>query len=223
MKNRKIEFVDLGVVDYPQAYDLQLEYLNQNIELKNNAQPTKNTVIFVEHPHVYTLGKHGDRFNLKISDQKLKEINAIFVRTDRGGDITYHGYGQIVAYPIFDLDNWDILIRRYIYALEEVIIRTLQEYGLQATRLEKAPGVWMVDRPIPEKICAIGVRVSRGITMHGFAFNINTDLRYFDYINPCGFTDKGVTSLQKELGRKVDMNEVKEKLKKYFLEVFDEF
>ena len=222
MKNREIEFKDLGVVEYPRAYDIQLEYLNENVERKHRGEPTKNTVLFVEHPHVYTLGKHGHRSNLKISDQKLKEINAIFVETDRGGDITYHGYGQIVAYPIFDLDNWDILIRRYVYALEEVIIRTLREYGLDATRLDGAPGVWMTNRTMPEKICAIGIRVTKGITMHGFAFNINTDLRYFDYINPCGFTDKGVTSLQKELGQEVDMDEVKDKLKKYFVEVFGE-
>ena len=222
MKNQEIDFHDLGVVEYPRAYDIQLEFLNKNIERKQKGEPTKNTVLFVEHPHVYTLGKHGERSNLKISDQKLKEINAIFVETDRGGDITYHGYGQIVAYPIFDLDNWDILTRRYVYALEEIIIRTLSEYGLEATRLQGAPGVWMTDRPVPEKICAIGIRVIKGITMHGFALNVNTDLHYFDYINPCGFTDKGVTSLQKELGHKVDMDEVKDKLKKYFVQVFGE-
>ncbi len=220
MKNKHIEFRDLGVMDYRQAYDLQIELLNRNIERKNNGDSTQNIVLYVEHPHVYTLGKNGDRSNLKISDDMLRRINATFVHTDRGGDITYHGYGQIVIYPIFDLSNWDILIRRYIHNIEEVIIRTLKDYGLEASRLEGAPGVWMLDRPRPEKICAIGVRVSRGITMHGLAFNINTDLKYFDYINPCGFTDKGVTSLQKELGRKVPLDEVKEKLSHYFVEVF---
>ncbi len=224
MKNKHIEFRDLGVMDYSQAYDLQIELLNRNIERKNNGDTTQNIVLYVEHPHVYTLGKNGDRSNLKISDEMLRRINATFVHTDRGGDITYHGYGQIVIYPIFDLDNWDILIRRYIHSIEEVIIRTLQDYGLEGKRLQGAPGVWLYGdgRQIPEKICAIGVRVSRGITMHGLAFNINTDLKYFDYINPCGFTDKGVTSLQKELRREVPLNEVKEKLSHYFVEVFGE-
>ena len=222
--NKTINFKDLGTLDYKKAYNIQLEYLNKNILKKNNGEPTENTVLFVEHPHVYTLGKNGDRLNLKISGQRLKEINATFVHTDRGGDITYHGYGQIVIYPIFDLNNWNILIRRYIYAIEEVIIRTLKEYKIEGKRLDQSPGIWLYGdaRKIPEKICAIGVKVSRGITMHGLAFNINTDLRYFDYINPCGFVDKGVSSLQKELGYQVDMNEVKEKLKKYFIQVFEE-
>ena len=222
--NKTINFKDLGTLDYKKAYNIQLEYLNKNILKKNNGEPTENTVLFVEHPHVYTLGKNGDRLNLKISGQRLKEINATFVHTDRGGDITYHGYGQIVIYPIFDLNNWNILIRRYIYAIEEVIIRTLKEYKIEGKRLDQSPGIWLYgdNRKIPEKICAIGVKVSRGITMHGLAFNINTDLRYFDYINPCGFVDKGVSSIQKELGYQVDMNEVKEKLKKYFIQVFEE-
>jgi len=222
--NKTINFKDLGTLDYKKAYNIQLEYLNKNILKKNNGEPTENTVLFVEHPHVYTLGKNGDRLNLKISGQRLKEINATFVHTDRGGDITYHGYGQIVIYPIFDLNNWNILIRRYIYAIEEVIIRTLKEYKIEGKRLDQSPGIWLYGdaRKIPEKICAIGVKVSRGITMHGLAFNINTDLRYFDYINPCGFVDKGVSSLQKELGYQVDMNKVKEKLKKYFIQVFEE-
>jgi len=222
--NKTINFKDLGTLDYKKAYNIQLEYLNKNILKKNNGEPTENTVLFVEHPHVYTLGKNGDRLNLKISGQRLKEINATFVHTDRGGDITYHGYGQIVIYPIFDLNNWNILIRRYIYAIEEVIIRTLKEYKIEGKRLDQSPGIWLYGdaRKIPEKICAIGVKVSRGITMHGLAFNINTDLRYFDYINPCGFVDKGVSSIQKELGYQVDMNKVKEKLKKYFIQVFEE-
>jgi lipoyl(octanoyl) transferase len=219
-----IEFKNLGVVEYQKAYQIQLEYFNRNIENKNSGRPTQNIVLYVEHPHVYTLGKHGDRSNLLISDQMLKQINATFVRTDRGGDITYHGYGQQVIYPIFDLDNFGILIKKYIWAIEEVIIRTLKDYGIEGKRLQGAPGIWLYGdgREKPEKICAIGVRVSRGVTMHGLAFNINTDLRYFEFINPCGFTDKGVTSLEKELGHSVPMEQVREKLTKYFNQVFQE-
>ncbi len=222
MKNTAIQFTDLGTVEYTKAYKIQLEYLNKNISLKEQGLTTENTVLFVQHPHVYTLGKHGHRSNLKISEQKLKEINAIFVQTDRGGDITYHGYGQLVIYPIVDLDNWALMTRRYIYSLEQVVINMLKEYGLNATRLENAPGIWMTDRTLPEKICAIGVRIIHGITMHGLALNVNTDLSYFDYINPCGFTDKGVTSMKKELGQDIDMREVKEKFKQHFTQVFDQ-
>ena len=220
--NKEIKFKDLGIVPYNEAYEIQLEYFNNTIERKKQGLETENIVLFVEHPHVYTLGKNGDRSNLKITDTFLKRIDAIFVQTDRGGDITYHGYEQIVIYPIFDLDNFGILIKKYVHSIEEVIIRTIREYGLEAERLKGAPGIWMTDRQRPEKICAIGVRVSHATTMHGLAFNINTDLKYFDYINPCGFTDKGVTSMQKELGREIDKEEVKEKLKKYFVEVFNE-
>ena len=220
MKNKTLEFKDLGVIEYQKAYEYQLKLFNENIEKKLAGQPTKNTVIFCEHPHVYTLGKSGKRENLLISDEFLKKINATFVHTDRGGDITYHGYGQIVIYPILDLDNFGILVKKYVNAVEEVIIRTLADYGIKAERLKGAPGIWLTDRQIPEKICALGIRVSRGVTMHGLAFNINTNLDYFQYINPCGFTDKGVTSLQKELNREVPLDEVKEKLKKYFVEVF---
>ncbi len=220
MQNKEIIFDDWGTLEYPKAYERQLKYFNENIERKKQGEPTKNFVFFVEHPHVYTLGKSGNENNLIVNDDFLKKINATYVRTDRGGDITYHGYGQIVIYPILDLANFDILIKRYIFSIEEAIIRTLREYGIDATRLDKAAGIWLTDRPRPEKICALGVRVSRGITMHGLAFNINTDLKYFQYINPCGFTDKGVTSLQKELGQQIDIQEVKQYLEKYFNEVF---
>lgn len=222
MQNRNIEFVNLGTVEYQKAYEIQLQYFNKNIEAKLNKQPTTNTVLFVEHPHVYTLGKSGNYANLIIPQAFLEKINATFVHTDRGGDITYHGYGQIVIYPIFDLDNFGILIKKYVHSVEEVIIRTLKEFNISATRIDGAAGVWLIDnkRPKPEKICALGIRVSRGITMHGLAFNINTDLNYFNYINPCGFTDKGVTSLEKELGHKVPLEKVMKLLEKYFVEVF---
>lgn len=219
--NKNIEFKDLGIVEYGNAYEMQLQYFNKTIEDKQNKLQTNNIVLFVEHPHVYTLGKSGNFANLIIPEAFLKKINATFYRTDRGGDITYHGYGQIVIYPIFNLENFGILIKRYIHSIEEVIIRTLKEYGIEAERIESASGVWLTkNRQKAEKICALGVRVSRGVTMHGLAFNINTDLKYFEYINPCGFTDKGVTSLQRELGREIDTNEVKQKLSKHFVEVF---
>jgi len=217
-----LEFKNLGVVEYNKAYDIQLQYLNENIRRREQGQQPRNIVLYVEHPHVYTLGKNGDRNNLLASDEKLKEINATFVRTDRGGDITYHGYGQQVIYPVFDLYYFGIMVRRYIQAIEEVIIRTLRHYGIEGKRLEGAPGIWLYGdgRPVPEKICAIGVRISRGVTMHGLAFNVNTDLSYFDYINPCGFTDKGVTSMQRELGHRVSMAAVRKVLSGEFESVF---
>ena len=220
--NKKIIFRDLGTVLYADAYKIQKSIFEESIQTKLQKKPTDNFLLFVEHPHVYTLGKNGDSDNLMISDSVLKKINASYFKTDRGGDITYHGFGQIVIYPIFDLDNFDILIKKYIFSIEEAIIRTLKYYKINSTRLQKAAGIWLIDRDRPEKICALGVRVSRGVTMHGLAFNINTDLSYFEHINPCGFTDKGVTSLQKEIGTKVSIDEVKRLLKKNFLDVFDE-
>ncbi len=223
MNDKKIIFKDIGTVEYADAYKIQTDFFEQTIKNKLDKKKTENKLLFVEHPHVYTLGKSGNVSNLMITEDFLKKINATFFRTDRGGDITYHGYGQIVIYPIFDLANFNILIKKYIFSIEEAIIRTLKEYNISAERLEKAAGIWLTkNRPRPEKICALGVRVSRGVTMHGLAFNINTDLKYFDYINPCGFTDKGVTSLQKELGHLIDIQEVKKHLKKYFTEVFSE-
>ncbi len=220
--NKKIIFEDLGTMSYAEAYKYQLKLFNETIEKKKSGEPTENRLLFVEHPHVYTLGKSGDSANLTIPESFLKKINATFFRTDRGGDITYHGYGQIVIYPIFDLDNFDILIKKYIFSIEEAVIRTLKNYNINAKRIEKASGVWLTDRKKPEKICALGVRVSRAVTMHGLAFNINTNLKYFNYINPCGFTNKGVTSLQKELNKKIDLQEVKDKLKKNFETIFSE-
>ncbi len=219
------KFIDLGIVDYQKAYQIQSQYFNQNIDRKQAGQPTQNTVLFVEHPHVYTLGKHGQRSNLLADEQQLKQIQATFVTTDRGGDITYHGPGQQVVYPVIDMDFFGILTKKYVWALEEVVIQLLREYEIAARRLEGAPGVWLYadGRKQPEKICAIGVKVSHNITMHGLALNVNTDLSYFDYINPCGFTDKGVTSIEKELGHKVDMQQIKDLLQKYFEKVFSQF
>ncbi len=218
---KKIVFEDWGTLEYGKAYERQLVYFNEKIENKGQNIENENNIFFVEHPHVYTLGKSGDLANLIIPESFLQKIGASFYRTDRGGDITYHGFGQIVIYPIIDLSNYNLFIKKYIYSLEQVIINMLKEYGVDAVRIEKAAGIWLLDRPKPEKICAVGVRVSKDITMHGMALNINTDLNYFNYINPCGFTDKGVTSLQKELGREIDINEVKEIIKSKFIEVFD--
>ncbi len=222
--NKKIIFEELGVMDYAKAYDYQLKLFNETIKAKTEQRETLNRVLFVEHPHVYTLGKNGDKSNLIISEDFLKRIDATYYQTDRGGDITYHGYGQIVIYPIFDLNNYNILVRKYIHSIEEVIIRTLKDYEIEAYRVDKASGVWLLEdeeHKILRKMCALGVRVSRGVTMHGLAFNINTNLDYFGYINPCGFTDRGVTSLKAELKREVSVEEVKEKLKKYFIEIFE--
>jgi len=214
---------ELGRMPYREAWDLQSSLLEEMLRRRDEErQEMAGYLLFVEHPHVYTLGKSGDRRNLLIPEDKLREEKIEFYHTDRGGDITYHGPGQIVGYPILDLNLLGLGIRRYIDLIEETVIRTVAHYGLEAARLEGAAGVWMrAGTSRPEKICAIGVRVSRGITMHGFAFNISTDLHYFRYINPCGFTDKGVTSLEKELGRKIAPEEVKEVLTGHFSRLFD--
>ena len=187
-------------------------------------EETPNYLLFVEHPHVYTLGKSGDEHNMLANSDKLKEINATFVKTNRGGDITYHGFGQIVGYPIVDLDNFKSDIFKYMRDLEEAIIRSIADYGLKGERSEGETGVWLdVGKPYARKICAMGVKTSKWVTMHGFALNVNTDLRYFEYIIPCGIKDKSVTSLARELERNFDDGEVlelKEKIKKYFTEVF---
>ena len=228
LKNGKyrITFRDLGLIDYKEAWDLQEKTLEKVVKRKleggQDTFPEGQAVYFCEHPHVYTLGKSGKNQNLLIRDDFLKRIQAQFYRIDRGGDITYHGPGQIVGYPVIDLESLGIKVRDYIWMLEESVIRTLDRYGIAAGRLEGATGVWLdTDRPAgTRKICAIGVRVSRYVTMHGFAFNVNTDLRYFEYINPCGFTDKGVTSMQLELGRGMDIREVSEILREQLQEMF---
>ena len=227
--NKKVKFQDLGTKDYQPSWDYQEQLLKQNLDIKvhNRENPddlrkTENHLLFVEHPHVYTLGKSGHESNLLANENKLKEINATYVKVNRGGDITYHGYGQIVGYPVLDLENFYTDIHRYMRDLEEVIIRTLAEYGLHGERSPGETGVWFdVGKPYARKICALGVKASRWITIHGFALNVNTDMRYFDYIIPCGITDKQVTSMKRELETEVDFEEVKDKIKKHFQEVFD--
>jgi lipoyl(octanoyl) transferase len=210
-----VEFTDLGLRDYKETWDLQLQALEKLVRAKTGS-PDPDALpclYFVEHPNVYTLGKSGHENNLLIQPPFLASIGATYYRIDRGGDITYHGPGQIVGYPIFDLDRLGIGVKKYIDKLEEAIILTLAEYSIAASRIDQATGVWLgAEGAGTRKICAIGVRVSRGVTMHGFALNVNTDLSYFNHINPCGFTDKGVTSMQKELGAKQDMDKVKQRL-----------
>lgn len=219
---QQVFFEDLGLIDYKKAWDYQEEQFEKVMQHKMAAKGDLHYLLFCEHPHVYTLGKSGTSTNLLISDEMLKRINATYYRINRGGDITYHGPGQIVVYPIFNLESFGITLKEYIHKLEEIIIRFLESYGIQASRLEGATGVWLdVGAAGRErKICAIGVRASRFVTMHGLAFNINTDLNYFSYINPCGFIDKGVTSLQVELGKPVDMLSVRASLKTLFAKEF---
>lgn len=217
LMNKEIIFKDLGLIDYQDAWDYQESLFQKTITQKSHPDKpqTSNFLLFCEHPHVYTLGKSGSDNNLLINNQALAEKGVSFFRTNRGGDITYHGTGQIVGYPILDLENFKLGIRKYIWLLEESIIVLLRDYGISSSRLDGASGVWLdADQPGKvRKICAIGVRSSRYVTMHGFAFNINTKLEYYNYINPCGFTEKGVTSLEKELGSKQDIEKVKIQLK----------
>jgi lipoyl(octanoyl) transferase len=229
MKNTIVKYIDLGISEYKHTWEKQEELLNQIVEIKKansiveevNALTTPNYLIFVEHPHVYTLGKSGDEHNLLLDFIQLQAKDATFFKTDRGGDITYHGPGQIVGYPILDLENFGMGLRQYIYSIEEVIIRVVASFGILATRDPKATGVWVdAGKPAARKICAIGVKSSRFVTMHGFALNINTDLEYFKHINPCGFSDKGVTSLEKELGSTQDFERTKELVLEKFAEVF---
>ncbi len=213
--NRSIVFRDLGILDYKKTWEFQETKMAKVIAQKQEKKKdpsleSENHLIFVEHPHVYTLGKSGDEQNLLLNYIQLQAAHAQFFHTDRGGDITYHGPGQLVGYPIFDLENFEIGLRKYIFLMEESIINTIAEWGLEGSRDEKATGVWLdVGKPGARKICAIGVKSSRFVTMHGFALNVNTDLSYFRHINPCGFTDRGVSSLEHELGKKVDMERVK--------------
>ena len=229
-KNIKVKFEELGIKNYPEAFDYQQSLMDGIIDIKSKnrdlpeeqQETTPNYLLFVEHPHVYTLGKSGDEHNMLANTDKLKEIDATFVKTNRGGDITYHGFGQIVGYPILDLDNFKSDIHLYMRNLEEVIIRTIAEYGLKGERSPGETGVWLdVGKPYARKICALGVKTSRWVTMHGFGFNVNTDLRYFEYIIPCGIKDKAVTSMKRELEREVDQEVVKEKIKKHFQDVFE--
>ena len=231
-QNKEVEFLHLGSIDYQEAWDfqeklfaglLELKTLNRKAVAPEEEKVTSNYLIFCQHPHVYTLGKSGSENNLLINEAFLKAKGATFYKINRGGDITYHGPGQLVGYPIFDLDNFFTDIHKYLRLLEEAVILMLAEYGITAGRIAGLTGVWLDHEAQlrPRKICAMGVKCSRWVTMHGFALNVNTDLEYFNYIVPCGITDKAVTSMQKELGREVDMAEVEEKLLKHLADLFE--
>ena len=226
--NKQVSFKDLWLIDYKKCWDFQEELFAEILTVKSSNRKedktvaTKNYLIFCEHPHVYTLGKSGDENNLLVNEDYLKSRGATFHKINRGGDITYHGPGQIVGYPILDLDNFFTDIHKYLRFLEEAVILTLKEYGLESERSPGATGVWFdVGTPKARKICALGVKSSRWVTMHGFAFNINSDLSYFGNIIPCGIADKKVTSLEKELEREIDFEEVKNKVKTHLIELFE--
>ena len=226
--NKKVIFEDLGLIDYKTCWKYQEDIFAKTIEIKTKNRrnttniETKNSLIFCEHPHVYTLGKSGDEKNLLVNEDYLTSRGATFYKINRGGDITYHGPGQIVGYPILDLENFFTDIHKYLRLLDEAVILTLKEYGLYGERSIGETGVWLdVETTKARKICALGVKTSRWVSMHGFAFNINTDLSYFGNIIPCGITDKQVTSLQKELEREVDIEEVKTKLKNHLTNLFE--
>ena len=227
--NKQVIVKDLGHKDYKETWDYQESLFEEIVAQKTNNKangtnlPTTNYFLFVEHPHVYTLGKSGHIENLLIDEEGLKNKGATFYKINRGGDITYHGPGQIVGYPILDLENFFTDIHKYLRSLEEVIIRTLSDYGLKSERSEGETGVWLdVGTPFARKICAMGVRCSRWVTMHGFALNVNTDLGYFDNIIPCGIRGKAVTSLNVELAKdKVDLQEVKQRILTHFKEIFE--
>lgn len=224
-----VEYRDLGLISYKEAWDLQEKILLEHVKIKTENRnhperenvPIPNILFFCEHPHVYTLGKSGSMDNLLLNEAQLNEKGIAFFHINRGGDITYHGPGQIVGYPIIDLEQFKTDIHWYLRNLEEACIRTIAEYGIDGGRIDGLTGVWLdIEGPDPRKILAIGVRCSRWITMHGFAFNVNTDLDYFGNIVPCGIDDKGVTSLSKELGRPVDIEEVKTKMRSHMAELF---
>jgi len=227
--NNNVEFRNLGLIDYKEGWDYQTSLFDSIVELKianrslspEEQKVTPNYLLFCEHPHVYTLGKSGDPANLLADSATLAANQATFYKINRGGDITYHGPGQIVGYPIIDLENFFTDIHKYMRFMEEAIIRTLLNYDIAGERAEGLTGVWIeAGTPKARKICAMGVKTSRWVTMHGFALNVNTDLNYFNNIVPCGISDKAVTSIEKELGRKVDPQEVAELLKGHFGEVF---
>jgi len=225
--NKQVKFIDWGLTDYQDAWDRQEEIFNQTVALKtknrteNTQLETPNFLIFNEHQHVYTLGKSGKPENLLLDEQALKDKQATYYKINRGGDITYHGPGQIVGYPILDLDNFFTDIHLYLRTLEEAVILTLGDYGIEAGRYSGFTGVWLdADNGKARKICAMGVRCSRWVTMHGFAFNVNANLDYFKNIVPCGIDDKDVTSMQRELGHQLDMEEVKGKLKNHIADLF---
>ncbi|NVK28975.1 MAG: lipoyl(octanoyl) transferase LipB [Flavobacteriia bacterium] len=226
---RKVRFEDLGTMKYKEAWDYQEKLFDEIVEIKSanrkreeaDRLPTQDHLLFVHHPHVYTLGKSGKVEHLLINEERMAAEGIDWFKINRGGDITYHGPGQLVGYPIFDLDEHFTDIHKYLRYLEEAIILTMAEYGLKGDRSKGETGVWLdVGTPFARKICAMGVRASRWVTMHGFAFNVNVDMKYFDYIVPCGIADKAVTSLDVELGYTPDMEEVKAKVKKHLAELF---
>lgn len=230
----KVKYQDWGEIEYGKAWDQQEALLKLNLDIKSQNriardsnpehfdEPTYQNFILCTHPHVYTLGKSGVLENLLVNNAELQELGATFFKTNRGGDITYHGPGQIVGYPNLDLEAFFTDIGRYMRTLEEIIIEVIAEYGIQGDRDPEATGVWLdVGLPSARKICAMGVKTSRWVTMHGFALNVNSDLSFFDRIVPCGISDKGVTSIQKELGQEVDMEEVKDKIKSVFEKHFE--
>ena len=224
----KVVFQDLGLIDYKEAWDYQEKLFNEILDVKKNKRkenrqdPTLSYLLFCEHPHVYTLGKSGDENNLLVNEDYLNSRGATFYKINRGGDITYHGPGQLVGYPILDLDNFFTDIHKYLRYLEEAVILTLADYGIESTRSDGETGVWLdLGGEKARKICALGVRSSRWVTMHGFAFNVNCDLSYFGNIIPCGIVDKSVTSMQKELSKEVDMQEVQHNLKGHLKKLFD--
>lgn len=227
--NNTVEFQDLGLIDYKECWDYQTKLFEQTVQQKiynrknpENKKTTKNYLLFCEHPHVYTLGKSGDEKNLLINEAFLKEKKASYYEINRGGDITYHGPGQLVVYPIFDLDHFFTDIHKYLRYLEEAVILTLKEYGINSGRVQGLTGVWLDgETHQARKVCALGVKSSRWVTMHGIGFNVNTNLDYFNYIVPCGIEDKQVTSVSKELNKKVDFQEIKNKLKINLANLFD--
>lgn len=210
----------MGRTEYSEAWEIQKRLFEKLLRQKREGTPEEQYLLFVEHPHVYTVGKSGHESNLLVNEQFLKQIGATYFHTDRGGDVTYHGLGQLVGYPILDLEHIGVSLRDYIWSIEESIIRTVAEYGITADRLEGATGVWLDPHtPRARKICAIGVKASHFVTMHGFALNVTTDLSYFSHINPCGFTDKGVTSIEKETGLRPTLEEVEERFAAHFSKI----
>ena len=228
MSNRAVTIRRLGLINYKEAWDLQEKIFKELVDLKiknrneNTSFLPQNQLLVCEHPHVFTLGKSGKEDHLLLDNKGLKDNEADYYKINRGGDITYHGPGQLVVYPIFDLEQFFTDIHKYMRFLEEAVILTLSEYGIHGERMEGQTGVWLgVGSPVARKICAMGVKSSRWITMHGLGFNVNADLKYFDYIIPCGISDKSVTSMQYELGRKIDMDELSEKLVVHLSNLFD--
>jgi lipoyl(octanoyl) transferase len=229
--NKKVKFIYLGKKDYQETWDLQEKIFAKTVEMKisnrkstpEDQKATPNYLIFVEHPHVYTLGKSGDASHLLLDENGLTEKQAKFYKINRGGDITYHGPGQLVGYPLLDLENFFTDIHKYLRLLEEAIILTLRDYGIEAGRIDGLTGVWLdhVEQRNPRKICAMGVKSSRWVTMHGFAFNVNADVAYFGNIVPCGIPDKAVTSLHLELDRPVDEAEARDRVKKHLIDLFE--